>query len=122
VPSADRANLESLAAGIVDLGARLRNPGEPRGVGAPLDADLGGRVAVVTLFNEYGPLDVMFHPERTDGYADLAFRAVRRPIGDHLGVWVARQSPYVDPSTTVNKDICAESPIFALLVLPQDTK
>jgi hypothetical protein len=89
VPAADPANLERLAAALAELGARLRVPGEPDGLPAPLDATMLAGLTTVTMLTDHGPLDVTFRPDGTTGYADLAARSVRRPVGDHPGVPVA---------------------------------
>ena len=89
VPSADRDNLERLAAALGELGARLRVLGEPSGVVAPLDADTLAGLTIVTMVTEHGPLDIMFHPDGTGGYDDLSRRAVAKTVGDHPGVTVA---------------------------------
>jgi hypothetical protein len=72
VPAADPANLERLAAALAELGARLRVPGEPDGLPAPLDATMLAALATVTMLTDRGPLDVTFRPDGTAGYADLA--------------------------------------------------
>ena len=89
VPAPEDDNRERLAAALAELGARLRVPGEPEGLAAPLDAQVLAGLTMVTMLTDHGPLDVTFRPDGTDGYADLVRRAVRRTVGDHPGVPVA---------------------------------
>jgi len=88
-PDSDPANLDRLAAALVELGARLRVEGIPQGVAVPIDRTLLGRIQVLTMLTDHGPLDLTFLPDGTGGYPDLVERAGRRRVGDHPGVPVA---------------------------------
>ena len=73
VPARDRRNLDRLAAALAELDARLWvGPHEPAGVAIPLHravlATVNGFLNLVTRF---GPLDVTFVPDGTDGFPDL---------------------------------------------------
>jgi hypothetical protein len=69
-PSRDRANLERLAAALIELQAELRLPGDQRH-SFPIDADYLGRADSWTLATVAGPVDVLFAPTGTAGYDDL---------------------------------------------------
>lgn len=56
---------------------------------APFDAQALAARPVITLITNHGTLVVSFVPEGTTGYAELAAREVRLPVGDHPGVPVA---------------------------------
>jgi len=88
-PDRGPANLDRLAAALVELGARLRVDGFPQGVAVPIDRHLLGRIQVLTLLTDHGPLDLTFQPDGTGGYPDLARRASVLRVGDHSGVPVA---------------------------------
>jgi hypothetical protein len=66
-PSTDDANLDRLAAALVDLDARLRVSGDPEGVPFEPHADMLRQVELMTLITEHGPLDLCFTP---DGFPD----------------------------------------------------
>lgn len=70
-PARDPANLERLASALRELDARLRTPGDPRGVAFPIDARNLGDVDSWTLTTRHGDLDVLFVPAGTRGYDDL---------------------------------------------------
>jgi hypothetical protein len=71
-PSTDDANLDRLAAALVELGARLRVSGDPDGVPFEPHADMLRQVELMTLITEHGPLDLCFTP---DGYTTLSEHA-----------------------------------------------
>ncbi len=71
-PSMDDANLDRLAAALVELGARLRVSGDPDGVPFEPHADMLRQVELMTLTTEHGPLDLCFAPDGfPDGFSTL---------------------------------------------------
>jgi hypothetical protein len=75
-PSTDDANLDRLAAALVELGARLRVSGDPDGVPFEPHADMLRQVELMTLITEHGPLDLCFTPDGfPDGYTTLSEHA-----------------------------------------------
>ncbi|MCA1703572.1 MAG: nucleotidyltransferase [Actinobacteria bacterium] len=68
-------NRQRLAAALVELGARLRLPGD-EGLEAPLDAKMLRSVSVVTLLTDAGPFDVLFAPPGAPVYEELKARSV----------------------------------------------
>ena len=72
-PSTDDANLDRLAAALVELGARLRTSGDPDGVPFEPHADMLRQVELMTLITEHGPLDLCFTPDGfPDGFSTLS--------------------------------------------------
>ena len=75
-PSTDDANLDRLAAALVELGARLRVSGDPDGVPFEPHADMLRQVELMTLITEQGPLDLCFTPDGfPDGFSTLSKHA-----------------------------------------------
>lgn len=70
-PATDHRNLESVAAALRDLDARLRTATEPEGVPVPFDPGLLQSASVWTLTTRLGDLDLVMVPAGTDGYLDL---------------------------------------------------
>jgi hypothetical protein len=74
VPSMLAANLDRLADALREMEARLwvgRN--EPYGVKMIFDRGTLGQIeGFLNLVTNYGPLDLTYSPDGTDGYADLA--------------------------------------------------
>ena len=74
--STDDANLDRLAAALVELGARLRVSGEPEGLPFEPHADMLRQVELMTLITEHGPLDLCFTPDGfPDGFSTLSKHA-----------------------------------------------
>ena len=68
-PATDDANLDRVAAALVELGARLRVSGDPDGVPFQPHADMLRQVELMTLITEHGPLDLCFsHDGVPDGF------------------------------------------------------
>lgn len=74
VPAKEADNLDRLAAALRDMDARLWvGPEEPGGLAMVLDrTSLGQIERFLNLVTRYGPLDVTYRPEGTEGYEDLA--------------------------------------------------
>lgn len=87
-PSADRSNLERLAAAIKDLGAREWDPRKDEEVERDFDAEMLSIDRLWLLVTDYGPLDLVFEPAGTRGYRDLVRDAVNVEI-DGLEIPVA---------------------------------
>jgi hypothetical protein len=94
-PARNPANLDRLAAALIELEARLRISGDPDGVTVPLDRKTFIQ-DVVCLITRHGPLDISFVPDGTTGYDGLAPCAVIRPIGSHPGVAIADLADLAD--------------------------
>ncbi|MHB1444201.1 MAG: hypothetical protein ACYCTI_02880 [Acidimicrobiales bacterium] len=73
VPSKREDNLDRLAAALQEMDARLWvGPTEPEGLEMVFDrTSLGQIESFLNLVTRYGPLDVTYRPEGTDGYDDL---------------------------------------------------
>jgi hypothetical protein len=87
-PSRASDNLERLAAALVELDARIRTDTEPDGLAFDRSPEFLGIVEVLNTTTIAGDLDIAFTPTGTDGYDELAERAVEFEIDD-LRVWVA---------------------------------
>jgi len=79
-PQTDRANLESLAAALVELDARIRTDSEPAGLPFACDADSLAASKTVNLTTAAGGLDLTFEPAGTAGYDDLRRDATRTDL------------------------------------------
>ena len=76
-------NLRRLCAALRELDARLRVGGGPvDGVDVDLAPDLFKSMVTTTFVTQQGPLDVMFRPDGTDGYDDVATNAGIVRLGD----------------------------------------
>lgn len=102
VPDADRPNLERLAAALGDLDARLRSPEDPEGVAFDPHPVLLASMAMLNLTTRCGDLDLSFTPAGTDGYHDLARRAVTFAIDD-LEVQVAALDDVIRSKEAANR-------------------
>ena len=77
-PARDPQNIERLVRALDELDAKLRTPTEP--VPFPVDAMISGGEAW-TLATSAGPLDLVFVPAGTTGYADLRRDALEVDLG-----------------------------------------
>lgn len=75
-PKATRANLERLAAALNELGAGIRVGSDTVAIGGGVTAELLANVEIINLTTSAGPVDITMRPAGTDGYDDLAERAV----------------------------------------------
>lgn len=75
-PARDSGNLESLAAALRDLGARVYTESVPEGLPFSCDAASLARAKIWNLVTDAGRVDVIFEPSGTGGYDDLAESAV----------------------------------------------
>lgn len=76
-PHRRRENLEVLAAALAELEAVfVDDRGESvADVNVPIDADMLSAVGTMRFLTGFGPLDVTFRPDGTEGYDDLVQRA-----------------------------------------------
>lgn len=81
-PSADRDNLDRLAAALSELDARIRAPGEPDGIPFDRSAAMLARVSILNLTTRYGDLDITFVPSGTQGFDDLRRGAISITVRD----------------------------------------
>ena len=79
-PQTDRANLERLAAALVELDAQIRTDAEPAGLPFTCDAESLAALKTVNLTTAAGDLDLTFEPAGTDGYDDLRRDATRTDL------------------------------------------
>jgi hypothetical protein len=79
-PQADRANLERLAAALVELDARIRTGAEAAGLPFTCDADSLAVLKTINLTTTAGDLDLTFEPAGTAGYDDLRRDATRTDL------------------------------------------
>jgi hypothetical protein len=79
-PRTDRANLERLAAALVELDARIRTHAEPAGLAFTCDADSLSALKTVDLTTAAGDLDLTSEPAGTAGYDDLHRDATRTDL------------------------------------------
>lgn len=75
-PARDRQNLERLAAALQEMGARIRSDAVEGGAEFTCDAEFLDRMQLCNLVTDHGDFDLSFVPTGTEGYEDLAERAV----------------------------------------------
>lgn len=75
-PARDPANLERLAAALRALDAKVYTEQVPEGLPFDCSATMLGRADLWNLVTAAGRVDVAFTPSGTDGFDDLAPRAV----------------------------------------------
>lgn len=81
-PARTPDNLARLTEALVDLDARMRTESEPNGLAFDRSAEFLDVVELLNTTTDAGDLDISFVPTGTDGYDDLAGRAVEFDIGD----------------------------------------
>jgi hypothetical protein len=74
-PAPDPANKKRLAAALRKLDAKLRAPGLAEQMKIPLDERTFTGMTTMTFVTRFGPLDVSFVPDGTNGYDDLVRNA-----------------------------------------------
>src|SRR5439155_1273555 len=74
-PASDDANKARLARALKDMDATLRLPDPTETVAIPLDERTFKGIESMTFMTRFGPFDVLFRPEGTQGYDDLATRS-----------------------------------------------
>ena len=77
----DPENLRRLARALVALDARFQAPDAAEGVPFARDEHFLAGVDLVNLVTRHGDFDVSFRPAGTEGYDDLAARAVTYDLG-----------------------------------------
>lgn len=114
-PRRDRENLERLAAVLRELHARIRTASDPDGLPFAYDAAFLERMAMVNMVTNAGQFDISFVPAGTDGYDDLASRAVVFDI-EGIRVPVASLDDVIRSKETANraKDHAALPVLYAL--------
>jgi hypothetical protein len=75
-PARDRANLERLAAALVELDAKVYAEAVPEGLPFDVSAEMLERADIWNLATSAGRLDIAFVPSGTEGFDDLAGDAV----------------------------------------------
>lgn len=76
-PAPDAQNRDRLAAALRELDARVYTEGTPAGLPFDCSGDTLDRSHLWNLVTAAGRLDIAFRPSGTEGYDDLARRAVR---------------------------------------------
>jgi len=82
-PARDGDNLEKLATALVQMRARIRAPDVSGGLAFNCDAPFLRGMQVLSLVTDYGELDLSFVPAGTEGYEDLAKRALSVAVKGH---------------------------------------
>jgi hypothetical protein len=83
-PATTHANLARLATILTELDARFRGEGfGPGGVAPPerWNARSFGAFTSIALVTRYGPFDVWFRPDGTEGFDDLIRKAIDIEVG-----------------------------------------
>jgi hypothetical protein len=75
-PARSGDNLERLAAALREMRARIRTPDIAGGLAFTCDAGFLQNIEILNLVTAYGDLDLTFVPSGTQGYEDLAERAL----------------------------------------------
>ena len=70
-PASDTTNKARLARALRDLDAMLRAPGLEAPISIPLDERTFTGMVTMTFETRFGPFDISFVPDGTDGYEDL---------------------------------------------------
>ena len=86
-PARDQANLESLAAALGELNARVFAESIPEGLAFDCSATMLSRALMWNLVTDAGRVDIAFEPSGTGGYDDLVKGALRYEVfGSQLQV------------------------------------
>lgn len=93
-PDPSPENRRRLADALREMKARVRTDAEPDGIPVSADADFLRRMQLVNLTTRYGDFDIAFQPAGSEGYADLADRAIEVAI-DGITVRVASLSDII---------------------------
>lgn len=101
-PRRDLGNLEHLAKALRSMKPRVRTSAEPDGLAFACDASFLSRLEMVNLTTEYGDFDISYSPAGTNGYEDLASRAVTFEI-DGIRVKVAALDDIIRSKETANR-------------------
>lgn len=82
-PASDPENLERLARALRALDAKVYTDAVPEGLPFDVSAPMLARAPLWNLTTDAGRLDIVFTPAGTDGFDDLAPRAVRFEVYGH---------------------------------------
>jgi len=102
-PSDQMDNLERLAGALDALGAQEWDPRKDKLAKRRFDAEMLAVDRVWSLVTKYGRLDLVFHPEGTDGYKDLSRSALELEI-DGLHVRVAHLGDVIRSKEAVGRE------------------
>jgi hypothetical protein len=101
-PDREGGNLESLAAALSEMGARIRTPDTQNGVPFPCEAAFLANLQLLNLVTRLGDLDLTFEPAGTAGFAQLAARA--EPVSiQGIAVPVARLEDVILSKEAANR-------------------
>jgi len=103
-PSRDAPNLDSLAAALRDMGARIRTEDDSEGLPFACDAAFLRQMKLLNLTTRFGDLDLSFEPSGTGGYAELSPRAVPYDLGEGLLVRVAALEDIIRSKEAANRE------------------
>ena len=101
-PARTPDNLSLLAAALVELEARIRTESEPDGLSFDRSPEFLATVELLNTTTAAGDLDISFAPTGTDGYDDLAERAVSFDI-DETRVLVASLDDVIHSKRTAGR-------------------
>ena len=101
-PARTPDNLSRLAAALVELEARIRTESEPDGLSFDRSPEFLATVELLNTTTAAGDLDISFAPTGTDGYDDLAERAVSFDI-DETRVLVASLDDVIHSKRTAGR-------------------
>jgi hypothetical protein len=101
-PARTPDNLSLLAAALVELEARIRTESEPDGIAFDRSPEFLATVELLNTTTAAGDLDISFAPTGTDGYDDLAERAVSFDI-DETRVLVASLDDVIHSKRTAGR-------------------
>ena len=106
-PARDPANLESLAAALRALDARIRTDQVPDGL--PFDRSAGflrnlGPDGILNLTTRAGALDVSFIPAGTAGYDDLKRDAVMMDAAEGVSILVASLADVIRSKSAAGRE------------------
>jgi predicted nucleotidyltransferase len=125
VPALRKTNLESLADALNEMHARVQVTDEPDGIAMGFTGKDLRRWIVdfmfLNLMTDYGRLDILYRPEGTNGYQDLAANAEELDLGD-LKVRVASLEDIIRSKQAVARDRDLEQlPTLRLLLESKKT-
>jgi hypothetical protein len=103
-PALDDSNLESLAAALEEVGAKIRTIDSPDGLAFVCDAAFLRQMKLLNLTTRFGDLDLAFAPAGTGGYAQLSAQAVTYDLGEGLHVPVAALEDIIRSKEAANRE------------------
>ena len=103
-PAGDAPNLETLAAVLREMGARIRTSDTAEGLPFSYDAAFLRQMKLLNLTTRFGDLELSFEPSGTAGTEDLSARAVAYDLGEGLQVRVASLEDIIRSKEAANRE------------------